>query len=72
MTAKLYHFNGETSQDLPPDQVLEQALGKLQRVVVLGIQEDGRLYTAASAGTIPEALYLLEKCKKILIDHGDN
>lgn len=72
MTAKIYHFDGETRLDIPTDQVLENAVGKLDKVIVLGFEKDGPLYMAASCGNIPEALYLLEKCKKALLEHCDN
>lgn len=70
MTAKIYLFDGETTLDIAPDQVLEQAVGKLGKVIVLGFQndEDGTLYMAASCGNIAEALYLIEKAKKALMD----
>lgn len=73
MSAKIYQFDGETKQDFPPDQVLEAAIGQLDKVLILGFKkkEDGEIYMAASCGNIPEALYLLEKCKKALLEFGD-
>lgn len=72
MTAKIYHFDGATTLDIPPDQVLQHACGKLEKVVVLGFEQDGSLYMAASCGNIPEALFLLEKCKQKLLSYGED
>ena len=33
---------------IPPDQVLQQAVGRLTDVVVIGEDEDGEIYIAAS------------------------
>lgn len=72
MTAKIYEFDAPTLVDLPPDKVLNAALGKLDKVIILGIEEEsGEIYMAASCGNIPEALYLLEKCKKKLLEFGE-
>lgn len=73
-TAKLYVFDGKTTLDIGPDKVLDSAIGKLSKVVVLGFENDekGELYMAASCGNIPEALYLLEKCKQQLLSYGED
>jgi hypothetical protein len=58
--------------------VLEQAIGKLDKVVILGYgnglngEPVGKLYMAAASGNIAEALYLLEKCKKVLLSYGED
>jgi len=73
MTAKIYDFDAPTFVDIPCDKVLEAAVGKLSKVVVLGYEEtDGSIYMAASCGNIAEALYLLEKCKKRLLEFGED
>ena len=41
---KLIQLNNITRIDLPVDQILESALGKLKHVVVLGYDKDGIEY----------------------------
>lgn len=55
--------------DLEPDDVLRAAVGKLERVVVAGWDQDGELYVASSSGA-EDALWILEKAKKFLLEEG--
>lgn len=61
-------FGGITRLDLPPDQVLEKAIGKLDKVVVIGYESDGTEYFASSCADGGDALWLLERCKKKLLE----
>ena len=70
MTAEIFRFNGKTTLEIPPDQVLEQTTGILDSVLLMGWHKDGSFYTAASGPSIPEALMMLELCKKRLIDNA--
>lgn len=70
MTAEILMFNGVTRLDLPPDRILEQAIGKLKGVIVIGWNEEGDFYGASSYADGGEALWLLEVCKKKLLDAG--
>lgn len=78
MSAKIYQFDGQTVHDLDPDQVLSAAIGKLDKVIILGYENGeagnpfGALYMAASSGNIAEAIYLLEKCKRQLLEFGED
>ena len=68
MTAKIIPFNGITTLDLDPDQVLEQSKGQMEGVVLLGWDKAGEMYfssTYADGGTV---LWLLEQCKKQLFE----
>jgi len=61
--AKIIPFTGITSLDLPPDRVLEGAMGKLEGVVILGYDKDGDEFfssTYADGGTV---MWLLERAK---------
>lgn len=55
-----------TTLDIPADQILESAAGKLAGVVVIGWDEEGELYFASSYGARGETLWLLEKAKREL------
>jgi len=57
-----------TTLDLPPDRVLEAAKGKLVRVIVFGDTEDGETYIAGSSGDLPTAFWMVERCKKRLLE----
>lgn len=70
MTAEIHIFNGITSLDIPVDRVLEQAIGKLQGVVVLGYDEEGEFYGASNYADRGEVLWLLELCKKKLMEEA--
>lgn len=68
MSAEIFIFNGITKLDLPPDRVLEQAIGKLQGVVVIGFDQDGHFYGASSYADGGNAIWLLEVCKKRILE----
>lgn len=60
-----------TRLDLPPDRVLEGAIGKLEGVVIMGFTTDGDEYfssTYADGGTV---CWLLERCKRRLMASAD-
>jgi hypothetical protein len=50
-----------TRLPIPPDDVLEAAVGKLRYVLVLGFGKDGEMYTASSDGDMSEALWITTK-----------
>jgi hypothetical protein len=64
-------FSGVTRLDIDPDQVLQEAIGKVQGVVVAGYDEDGEEYFASSYGSVAETLFLLERFKKYLLETHD-
>ena len=68
MSAKVLLFNGVTRLDLPPDRILEGAIGKLGGVVVIGFDHDGEFYGASSYADGGDALWPLELCKKKLLE----
>lgn len=68
MTAKVVEFSGITRLNLDPDRVLERAKGKLQGVVVLGYDQDGEFFGATSYADGGDLLWLLELCKKKLME----
>ena len=62
------YLRGITKLDLPPDRILEQAIGDLQGVVVLGYDKEGNEYFAASYADGGEVLWLMERLKKKLLE----
>lgn len=59
-----------TQLDLPPDRLLEAALGKLEGVVIVGYDKQGAEYFASSYADGGDVLWLLEKAKlKLLTVH---
>lgn len=48
MSAEIFLFNGITKLDLPADRVLEQAIEKLDGVIILGFDKEGQFYGASS------------------------
>lgn len=71
MPAEVVRFPGITCLDLPPDRLLEEALGKLESVVILGETKDGEEYFAFSLGSAPEILWLMERAKHSLMTFAD-
>ena len=66
--AKIIHFTGITKLDLPPDQILEAAVGKMEGVVIMGWDAQGNEYFASSYADGGTVLWLLERLKKHLLD----
>lgn len=61
-------IGGITSLEIPVDQVLEQAKGKMKEVVLIGWDNDGDMYFASTSPSGPEVLWLIEQCKLALLD----
>lgn len=61
-----------TAVDIPIDRILRRAgEANLSQVLVLGYEQDGELYTAASFASGPEMLWMLRMAEKRLIEIGD-
>ena len=57
-----------TRLDLPPDRILEQSIGELEGVVIIGYNKDGEEYFASSYADGGEVLWLLERAKMALLN----
>lgn len=68
MSDNVIPFGGITRLDIDPDRVLSSAVGKLECVVVVGLGKDGEEYFASSMADGADALWYLERCKKMLLD----
>jgi hypothetical protein len=62
------NFTGITKLDLPPDRLLEAAVGKLDGCLILGFDSDGDFYAASSYADGGTVLWLMEQCKKRLLE----
>lgn len=66
-------FTGITRLDIDPDRVLGAAAGQLEGVVVLGLTKDGEEeYFASSYADGGTVVWLLERCKKKLLEAWDS
>ena len=69
MSAQITPLGNVTSLDLPVDRVLEEAKGHCpDGVVILGYDNDGQSYFASSIADGGSVLWLLEMCKKQLLE----
>lgn len=57
-----------TRLDIPVERVLEQAQDRLETIVIMGWDKDGDLYFASSVADGGEVLWLMELCKKALLN----
>lgn len=71
MTAKVIQFTGITKLDLTPDIILENLKGKLEGFVIVGYTPEGEEYFSSTYADGGTALWLIERCKRALLSHGD-
>lgn len=64
-------FKGITRLNLPPDQVLEKAMGQLDSVIIIGYDKEEGHYFASSIADGGTCLWLVEKFKRELLSIGD-
>jgi hypothetical protein len=64
-------FPGETLLDLNPDDILDGAKGKLEKVMVIGYTEDGDEYFDSSFADGMIAVWLMERIKLLLLNIAD-
>lgn len=61
-----------TDQNIPADRVLNAAIvHRLDTAIVCGLDRDGNEYFASSVAGGPEALWLLQRCQKRLLEGMD-
>ena len=65
---KVIPLGNITKLDIPVDRVLEAAKDRLEGVVLMGYDKEGNLSFASTYADGGEVLWLLEKCKKILLE----
>ena len=64
-------FPGETLLDLNPDDILEEAKGKLEKVLIIGYTHDEEEYFGSSFADGMMAVWLLERFKHQLVNIVD-
>ncbi len=57
-----------TKLDLPPDRILEKAIGEVDQVIVIGYDKKGDLYFSSSVADGGDILWFLERAKKKLFE----
>ncbi len=72
MVDKVIPLGMVTRLDLPVDRVLEGAKDKLEGVILIGYDHDGETYFASTYADGGEVLWLMEQCKKALLNEVDN
>lgn len=65
-------FPGETLLDLNPDDMLEEAKGKLEKVMIIGYTAEGDEYFDTSFADGMIAVWLLERIKYLLVSIVDD
>ena len=71
--AEVLTWNGITRLDIPVSRVLKSAKdAKLSDCIIIGWDKDGEPYFASSMASGPDTLWLIELCKKRLMEMGDN
>lgn len=68
---EVVNWNGITKLDLPADRILEAALGKLEGVVIVGYDKEGKEYFASSYADGGDTIWLLERSKLKLLRIAD-
>lgn len=66
--SKVIPFNGITRLDLPPDRVLEGAMGELDSVVILGYDKEGEEYFASSIADGSDVVWLMRRAELKLLN----
>jgi hypothetical protein len=54
-------LNCLTTLPIPPDDVLSGAMGKLDHCLLIGIDKDGKMYTASSSADLQWGVYMATK-----------
>jgi len=66
--ANVLMFHGITTLDIPADRVLENNKGDFEKVILIGIDHDGKFICATNIGEISEVNLLMDRFKKYLIN----
>lgn len=56
-------WGGITKLPIPPDQILEKAKGQYERVVVVGVDEEGDLHIASSEADLVIVNFDIDRAK---------
>lgn len=67
-TTNIIQWRGVTLNKTPPDQVLREAIGRCETVVVLGYDHSGDHYFASSDSDGGTVIWLMEQLKLRLLN----
>jgi len=62
-------FTGLTKLDLDPDTILNNAVGELKEVLILGTDKEGHQYLASSSSDAKVMMWHLETAKFMLLEN---
>ncbi len=68
MDSNVIPLGNVTRLDTPVDKVLENSHGKMSEVILLGYDKDGEFYFASTFADGGSVMWLLEQCKKRLLE----
>ena len=60
-----------TNLDLPADRILEGVVGRVNKVVLMGYDKDGKEYFASSIADGADVVWLAERMKKQLLEMNE-
>jgi hypothetical protein len=69
---EVVEFDGITTLPLDPDRVLQNAIGHLDRVVIIGLTKDGEEYFHSSEADGGTVLWDMERAKLNLLRVADD
>jgi hypothetical protein len=69
--SKVIPFTGITRNDLAPDIILDNLKGKFEGFVIVGYTPEGEEFFSSTYADGGTALWLIERCKRALLSHGD-
>lgn len=69
--SNVIRFPGVTRLDLDPDTILEECKGDLQGFIIAGYEKDGSEFFSSTYADGGDALWLVERFKKALLEAGD-
>ena len=67
---KIIQLGGVTKLDLPVDRILEAAKGRMEGIVLIGFDKDGKVYAASSYADGGTVMWLLEACKTKMMQYN--
>lgn len=60
-------IGGDTKLDIDPDMMLQNTIGQLKEVIVIGWDHNDELHVASSSTNRPKILWLIELAKSTVI-----
>ena len=63
MTDNVEYLDAPPNMDIPPERVLDGAKGQVDTVLVLGWNDEGEFYMAASTGKAKDLIFMVERFK---------